>query len=98
MTSSATPVTVPASGGHIRVVGAAGAKAVNLPAGSGVVIGTKVTIKDAAGNASGGTITVNANGTDTIDGAATATITTNYGSLRLILAAYSGSIYRWETI
>jgi len=94
VTSSSTPVTVPAIGGHVRVVGAAGAKTVTLPATSGVKAGTRVTIKDAAGNAASGTITVNAASTETIDGAASATITTNYGVLRLI---YSGSTGRWET-
>ena len=97
VTSSGTPVTVPAIGGYIRVTGAAAAKAVNLPAASGVPIGTRVTVKDAGGNASGGTITINAAGTDTIDGAATATITTDYGVVRLILGAYFGGVYRWET-
>ena len=94
VTTSSTPVTVPAIGGHVRVVGAAGAKTVTLPATSGVKSGTRVTIKDAAGNAASGTITVNAASTETIDGAASATITTNYGVLRLI---YSGSTGRWET-
>jgi hypothetical protein len=86
VTSSATPVSVPALGGHIRVVGGAGAKAVAMPTGSGVVVGTKFTIKDAAGNASGGTITVSCTGSDTIDGATSQTITTNYGALRIIYA------------
>ena len=86
VTSSATPVSVPALGGHIRVVGGAGAKAVTMPTGSGVVVGTKFTIKDAAGNASGGTITVSCTGSDTIDGATSQTITTNYGALRIIYA------------
>lgn len=94
VTTSSTPVTVPAIGGHVRVVGTAGAKTVTLPATSGVKAGTRVTIKDAAGNAASGTITVNAASTETIDGAASATITTNYGVLRLI---YSGSTGRWET-
>lgn len=86
VTSSSTPVTVPSTGGHIRVVGGAGAKLVTMPTGSGVVVGTNFTIKDAAGNASGGTITVSGSGTDTIDGAPFQTITTNYGVLRIIYA------------
>jgi hypothetical protein len=86
VTSSATPVTVPALGGHIRVVGGAGAKLVTMPTGSGVVVGTSFTIKDAAGNAGSGTITVSGSGTDTIDGASFQTITTNYGVLRIIYA------------
>lgn len=93
VTSSATPVTVPAKGGFVRVVGAAGAKTVNLPALSGVKTGTRVIVKDSAGNAASGTITITPNGTDTIDGAASATITTNYGVVRLFA---TGSAGRWE--
>ena len=93
VTSSATPVTVPAKGGFVRVVGAAGAKTVNLPALSGVKTGTRVIVKDSAGNAASGTITITPNGTDTIDGAASATITTNNGVVRLFA---TGSAGRWE--
>lgn len=93
VTSSTTPVTVPAKGGFVRVVGAAGAKTVNLPALSGVKTGTRVIVKDSSGTAAGGTITITPNGTDTIDGAATATITTNYGVVRLFA---TGSAGRWE--
>jgi len=93
VTSSATPVTVPAKGGFVRVVGAAGAKTVNLPALSTVKTGTRVVVKDSSGTAAGGTITITPNGTDTIDGAASATITTNYGVVRLFA---TGSAGRWE--
>ena len=93
VTSSATPVTVPAKGGFVRVVGAAGAKTVNLPALSGVKTGARVIVKDSAGNAASGTITITPNGSDTIDGAASATITTNNGVLRLFA---TGSAGRWE--
>jgi hypothetical protein len=93
VTSSATPVTVPAKGGFVRVVGAAGAKTVNLPALTSVKTGTRVIVKDSSGTAAGGTITITPNGTDTIDGAATATITTNYGVVRLFA---TGSAGRWE--
>lgn len=93
VTSSSTPVTVPAKGGFVRVVGAAGAKAVNLPALTSVKTGTRVVVKDSAGNAASGTITITPNGTDTIDGAASVTITTNYGVVRLFA---TGSAGRWE--
>lgn len=86
VTTSTTPVVVPATGGHIRVTGSAGVKSVTMPTGSGVRVGTIFTIKDAAGNAAGGTITVSRTGTDTIDGATSQTITTNYGVLRIIYA------------
>ena len=87
-------VSAPTTGGHIRVIGAAAAKDVTLPTGSSVTIGRIFIIKDAAGNASGGTITINRTGTDTIDGATSKTITTDYGVLTLIYA--SAGIY--ETI
>lgn len=93
VTSSSTPVTVPAKGGFVRVVGAAGAKTVNLPALTNVKTGTRVVVKDSAGNAASGTITITPNGTDTIDGAANATITTNNGVVRLFA---TGSAGRWE--
>jgi len=86
VTTSTTPVVVPATGGHVRVTGSAGVKTVTIPTGSGVAVGTIFTIKDAAGNAGSGTITINRTGTDTIDGATSQTITTNYGVLRIIYA------------
>ena len=42
------------------------------------------TIKDEAGNASSGTITIDPASSQTIDGQATKTITTDYGSVELI--------------
>jgi hypothetical protein len=68
----------------------AGAVAVNLPPGA---VGQEFVIKDGKGDAGANTITVTPNGGDTIDGAASKTITTNYGVMRLLYLA-SG----WVTI
>lgn len=80
----ATPVTVSATTDEVISVQVPGpvAVAVNLPAG---VLGQVFTIKDGLGLATPVTpITVNPNGADTIDGAATATINAPFGSLTLV--------------
>jgi hypothetical protein len=80
----ATPVTVSATTDEVISIQVPGpvAVAVNLPAG---VTGQTFTIKDGLGLASNPTpITINPAGADTIDGAATATINTGYGSLTLV--------------
>ncbi len=59
-----------------------GAIAITLPAATGGVIGKQVVIKDKSGNASTNNITVS--GAQTVDGAASKTINSNYGVLRLI--------------
>lgn len=48
------------------------------------VTGTQITIKDAIGNGAADHITLNANGTDTIDGSSSITINTNYQSVTLV--------------
>ena len=70
---------------YIISIGGSGARAVNLPSAIQSGKGRLLVIKDAAGNASAGTITVNPENTipDTIDGASTATITSDGGSLSL---------------
>jgi hypothetical protein len=80
----ATPVTVSGTTDDVISVQVPGpvAVAVTLPAG---VAGKVFTIKDALGLASVATpITITPNGADTIDGAATATINTPFGSLTLV--------------
>lgn len=59
-----------------------GAQTVNLPAVASNT-GRILVIKDAAGNAGANNITIDGNGAETIDGAATRVINTNYGSVRL---------------
>lgn len=73
----------------------AGACTVTLPLGSGVTVGRQYVIKDEGGNSGQGgrRITVTASGSDTIDGSATRTITSNYGSLTVM---WTGT--RWSVI
>lgn len=58
------------------------ARTITLPSTS-VVPGKTITIKDESGAAGTNNITIATAGTETIDGAATATISTNYGVIRL---------------
>lgn len=51
---------------------------------SDAVEGRIVIVKDVGGNAATNAITVATEGTETIDGATSASIATNYGSLRLV--------------
>lgn len=67
----------------IFVDGAGAAKTINLPSLASHYT-RRITVKDRLGNASAvNTITVTANGADTIDGAASKIINVAYGSLRL---------------
>ena len=72
-----------------------GACTVTLPLGSGVTVGRQYIIKDEGGSSGSGSkrITVAASGSDTIDGNATRTITSNYGSLTVM---WTGT--RWSVI
>lgn len=67
-----------------------GAVAVALPAG---ITGTVYYLKDGTGDAAANPITITPNLLQTIDGAATATINTNFGALTL---AFTGA--KWEII
>ena len=59
---------------------------VTLPASSSVSDGKIYVIKDSTGNAATKTITIAADGSDTIEGAATKTITADYGSTTLFIS------------
>lgn len=61
-----------------------GARSVTLPSAATVGAGFRVIVKDEAGNAAAGNITVNRAGTDTIEGATTSVINTNFGVLNLL--------------
>ena len=78
--------TILASGGDdvTLAVDTSGApRTVTLPLASAVVKGRIYIIADATGNSETNTLTVAAAGSDTIMGASTATITSNYGSIFL---------------
>ena len=73
----------------------AGSCTVNLPLGSTVPVGRQYIIKDEGGQSGiiGRRVTLAAAGSDTIDGSATRTITSNYGALTVL---WTGS--RWSVI
>lgn len=70
------------------------AKTVNLPSATAVGAGHVLTIKDYTGGASANNITIARAGSDTIDGATSRTISTNYGSVRLV----SDGGTNWEVL
>ena len=87
--ASTTPYAVLATDTHIAVDNGANPFTVNLPAGTE---GRKVTIFDSIGTASSGVITIDADGADTINGAGTTTLTTNYQSVTLLFTAGNWTI------
>ena len=72
-----------------------GTSTVTLPLGSSIVVGRQYIIKDEGGNSGSASkrITVAASGSDTIDGAATRSITSNHGALTVL---WTGT--RWSVI
>lgn len=74
-------------------VNTSSARTINLPAAATAKDGAEFIIKDATGSAGANNITVDPNGTETIDGSATKAISTNYGSMRIVC---DGS--NWATI
>ena len=88
---SSSPYAVTAGDHTIRVDTSTIAITVNLPTLSGDD-GRELIIKD-SGNAGTNNITINRNGSDTIEGATSYTINTNYGVVRLKGHASSGIWY-----
>lgn len=76
---AASPYTVLTGDGTILVNMASAVATVNLPAGA-TSISKLITVKDKSGLAGTYNITVVPNGSETIDGAASSVISTNYGS------------------
>ena len=58
--------------------------AIRLPAASGAAAGRFFVIKDIGGSGSTNNITVHISGTDTVDGASSHVIASNYGSATFI--------------
>ena len=76
-----SPYTVLATDDIIVVDCSGGVVTVNLPAVTATP--KRLEIKDATGNSGANNITVNRNGSDTIDGGTSSTLSTNYASLTL---------------
>ncbi len=93
VTSSSATLT--ATTGKLIRVNYAGAVAITLPAASAVPANDVwFVFKDESGAAGTNTITISRAGADTIDGATSATITTNYGKIGL----YSDGVSKWFTV
>lgn len=81
-TNATTTVNVTANDQMVLCTSTGGAVTVNLPAVSALA-GKTLIVKDAGGDATANNITVDGNASETIDGAETKPIATNYGALRL---------------
>lgn len=90
--ATVSPVTVSSTTDYMLVTDltAPGAVAVNLPA---AVLGQAFIIKDGKGDAATNNITVNRNGSDTIDGATSVVLSGAYASVMLICTAAG----KWNT-
>lgn len=82
--TSTTPYTVLVSDYYIAIDCSGGAKTAVLPAAATVGAGTVYIFKDVTGNAAANNITIDGSGAETIDGAATLVMNTNYQSVTLI--------------
>lgn len=83
-TNTATDYTVLVTDYYVTVSSTAAARTLTLPSASSVGDGAKFIVKDTSGGAGTNSITITRAGSDTIDGANTAVINSNYGSLTLI--------------
>jgi len=75
----------------VAVTSTAAARTLTLPAASSVPVGIPIVFKDESGGAATNNITVARAGADTIDGATSKVINTNYGTFRL----YSDGVSKW---
>lgn len=79
-----TAVTYTALVTDVVIACSAGGITINLPAAATAGSGKTFTVKDLNGNAGTSNITLDADGTETIDGTTTKLINTNYGSVTLV--------------
>lgn len=80
--------------GIIQVNSGSGPRTITLPSANAVSNGRYYVIADVTGNAAANNITIARAGADTIDGATSATIAVNYGSVELV----SDGSSKWKTI
>lgn len=83
-TATATTYTVLATDYYIGVTSTAAARTINLEAAATAGAGRVLIIKDESGGAGTNNITIDGNGAETIDGAGTLVIATNYGVATII--------------
>lgn len=69
---------------RLIAVNTSSARTINLPACADARDSAEIIVKDATGSAGTNNITIDAAGSETIDGALTRVINTNYGSVRLL--------------
>lgn len=76
--------SITGAAGNLYAIGdAGGTTAISLPAISGLTAGDQVVVKDIAGKFNGQAATLTPNGSDTIDGAGTLVLDSNYQSVTL---------------
>lgn len=80
--------------GYIQVNTGPGPRTITLPSAAAVSNGRYYVIADVSGNALANNITIARAGADTIDGATSATIAANYGSVMLVCDGSS----KWKTV
>jgi len=78
----------------VAVTDTTASRTINLPVANTVPAGWQTTIKDESGGAATNAITVSRSSTDTIEGATSLAINTNYGVLKL----YSDGVSKWFII
>jgi len=81
--ATAVNYTALASDGVVAVTSTATPRTITLPAASAMSPGAPLTVKDESGAAVTNNITISRAGTDTIEGAITKVISTNYGTVTL---------------
>lgn len=83
-TRTATSYTALATDYYIGVTNTAAPRTITLPALASLPEWIQLVVKDESGGAAANNITIDANGAETIDGALTRVINTNYGVVRLL--------------
>lgn len=83
-TATATAYTAKVTDGYVGVTSTAAARTITLPKAADAGEGKVLIVKDESGAANTNNITVDGDGSETIDGATTKVINTAYGVVRLI--------------
>lgn len=92
--ATATNYTITGYEVVVGVTSTAAARTITLPAATAVLAGQVFTVKDESGAAATNNITVARAGTDTIDGATSKVVNTNYGFVRF----YSDGVSKWFVV